>query len=184
MKRILLIILLIFPSAAISSTDAANSSCISNFCLASPVTDKVLVAAYGPGLLTRYPQKGEGHVRCYYLAQPKAWVELHFNSPDGEMTGVVLSRSRQCAKNHPPKQPMAADLLNGRIRLGMSPSELLGVLGTPSQTIRPDSADEFDPIMNSKLGDAVQIYLRTDEWCYLVYLKNGVVDGLGMMPSI
>ena len=166
------------------AAEASDVSCISSFCLSAAIEDKTVVDIYGPGLRLPLPKPSAEYMRCYYLSDEDAWAELYFDADKGRLVAMIVTRARHCAENQQPKRPMAADFLQGRIRLGMRENALPLLLGKPSQIIPTNATNDHAPLIDVKLGDVVQTYMASEDWCYLVYLKDGLVVGFGMMPPL
>ena len=122
-----------------SSSHAGNlpDSCVGNFCMFKPLTEKQFVARYGDGVLRREDAYDDVHHRCFYNGLTKQWVEFQFSRHgDREprhMEGVTLGHNELCSSRYQSRRPMNLKIAKGSVAIGMSANDVLEKLGHPSK---------------------------------------------------
>ena len=143
---VLLPLLILLPASA-SSVDnkgqAGNkaSTCIAKLCLATPLSQKEIVAQYGEG---RKRVSGgatdESVSRCYYDPKQDLYVEFNFDKHvqdqvvyNSDLTQVMVSRVPMCEKSFKPKHPFPKFVTELGLTIGSTEAEVQAAMGKPNR---------------------------------------------------
>ncbi|MES2320437.1 MAG: hypothetical protein V4631_23415 [Pseudomonadota bacterium] len=163
---------------ALSASAATSSdSCIGNFCLYKPLTEKQFVHQYGRGEVRRDDYNTDVRYRCFYERDFGRWVQFQFSNHGAEsahLEAVMIGKTELCSARHRTRRPMNLRMGQG-IALGMKEGEVIEKLGRPTRK-QPLVPEPHNSIFDSRYGDHALVY-ETDHSLLLsvVYLKDGKV---------
>ncbi len=127
-----------FPSMA-GAADKAER-CMAGICLEQPITQKMLVAKYGPGRKRLEPGLQPDTVaRCYYDKKQDLYVEFNFDMHvetiyNSDLSQIMVSRAPMCSKRYAPKRPFPKLVTDSGLTVGSSEAEVEAALGKPFRT--------------------------------------------------
>lgn len=193
--------LLLFTLPAAANAAGKADKCVAGICLEQPVTQKMLVAKYGPGLKRIGPGSYPDFVtRCYYDNKQGLYVEFTFdqhhelNTDYGsDLTEIMVSRTPMCPKRYAPKKPFARLATESGLAVGSTEAEVEAALGKPDrvddvtrieqdETSRANSKPEFlmRDYLSSAYGTTKRVYIPDPQ----DLLFNAFYINAGMVKSI
>jgi hypothetical protein len=131
----LLPLALALPATA-SATGKADK-CVAGICLQSSITQKMLVAKYGPGRLRIGPGLiPDTQQRCYYDKQQGLYIEFTFDKhaelntePGSDLSGIMVSSVPMCPQSYAPKRPFPKFTTESGLHVGSTAAEVEAALG-------------------------------------------------------
>lgn len=152
-------------------------SCVGNFCMFKPPTERQFVSRYGEGAFRRDDHDSELRYRCFNDGIQKLWVQFQFSRHgDREarhLEAIMLGDYELCAKRLRSKRSMNLKIAKGAVVIGMSAKEVTDKIGPPSRimTLSPQAPNL---IYDSRFGDHVWLYDTDEELLFNgLYLRDG-----------
>lgn len=155
-----LLLALPFSASAAEHKPAAGKApekCMAGICLETPMTQKNIVAKYGPG--RNYVPTGvyagestgwknvrrpdpDVSQRCYYDPTQRLYIEFGFDKHqqrqsvyNSDLVEIVVSTVPMCAKTYTPKRPFPPFKTEHGVGIGATEAEVQAAVGKPDNTI-------------------------------------------------
>lgn len=115
---------------------------MAGICLETPLTQKDIVAKYGPGR-ARFVHVGtelESGTRCYYDPSQDLYIEFNFDKHqqqevvyNSDLTEIMVSSVPMCEKKYKPKQPFPKFATEYGLTIGATEAEVHAAMGEPAK---------------------------------------------------
>jgi len=188
MRSTVRFILLIFSLYSSSSTASESpNSCVGNFCMLKPLTEKQFVARYGGGGLRHDDDEKELRYRCFYDDATRQWAEFEFSRHEDReprhLQGVTLGQAEMCSRNYRSQRPMNLKIARGAVAIGMSEKEVAEKMPSPSKIV-PLSPRADSRIYDSRFGDHAWIYESDESLLFTaIYFRDGKMVNYRLLYS-
>ncbi len=174
--------------SSISNAADWPDSCVGNFCMFKPPTEKQFVERYGKGALRSPFRNNDLHYRCFYDEKTHQWAEFQFsrhgNREPRHLEGVTLGLAELCSTHNRGLRQMNLKIAKGTVAIGMNAKEVAKKLGPPSKivTLKPNAPSE---LYDSQFGEYAWIYesLENELLFTAIYIKDGKMVNYRLLNS-
>ncbi len=134
------LLLAAFPAFADGAGNKVGT-CMAGICLETPLTQKDIVAKYGPGRahFVHVGTELESGTRCYYDPRQDLYIEFNFDKHqqqavvyNSDLTEIMVSSVPMCEKKYKPKQPFPKFATEYGLTIGSTEAEVHAAMGKPA----------------------------------------------------